>query len=257
MAGKGKGLKGQKWDKDNQCWYWPEGGKPTEQKKETPAPPGLLTVESVNEMMDKALAKQRKEIMAEVSKNVVDMNKARPIDLNEIDESDILSEPACYFAWGRSIVIDSYTDRGRPLKTPYGNPIVFGIMPPNVERDATGNRVELHWCMAKIWSKKEVEFIKNSPYYKAGVFMESVGDLKYQDERQNTQRMYAINYVSGLKKPELINVCKGRHIAVSNDFEKMRDDLIKSMVNETFGNTADLVRKAAVNSKNAELLYNQ
>lgn len=268
MEAKGKALKGQKWDKEKKCWYFPEGVQPPAQKsivKEEKKGPiadidAPITAGQVAEIVSLALEKDRATRggtpIADAPKYNGDVERHLPIAVTDITDEDALEKPVNYFAWNRLVYIDSYVDKGRTKNPPYNRPIVLNPMPPLVDTDERGERKELQRCMVEVWSKSQVNFIETHPMFSAGLIMKDASELRTEDIKYIHLKTQVIASVARMAKSELITHCRGRQIVgLDNDFEKMRNKLIESMCKEIMNQSKQKAQKMAVETRNAEAMY--
>jgi len=268
QASKGKALKGQKWDKEKKCWYFPEGVQPPAQKPvvkkeqkglavKIDAP---ITAGEVAEIVNQALEQERKArgitTQVDAPRYNGDAERHLPIATTDITDEDALEKPVNYFAWNRMVYIDSYVDKGRVKNPPYNRPIVLSPMPPLVDTDERGERKELQRCMVEIWSKSQVHFIETHPMFSAGLIMKDASELRTEDIKYIHLKTQVIASVARMAKTELITQCRGRQIVgLDNDFDKMRNKLIESMCKEITNQNKAKAEKMAKETRNAEAMY--
>lgn len=190
-------------------------------------------------ILDSLTPEERKELIAQLIDEakesmpaIKESERNTPIASTDIPDNDLMEKPSHFYMWTNVYIDLGYKFRGQSIEPPYGRPIKFTSMPPQISTTNQGKRQELRWCAAEIWSKKEDKYIRSTPYFKAGIIMENDGDLKYQDTRSMTLKMRIITELSAMNKNQLIEMCRGRNLQTSNDMNKMHEVLVASLVSE-------------------------
>jgi hypothetical protein len=185
--------------------------------------------------------------------HVSENNNAGMISSTDIPDDDLLDTPVYFHAWLYSFIDMGYTRKGQAVNPPYGK-IVFKPVTPEKQRDSFGKIHILQQCTAEIWSKRQVEYLKKHPLC-GSTFFESRSDLKKQDVRSTNFNLKATMEVEKLNDKQVIEVCRGRNIPVSNDFEGMRKKLATSISLEAQGKQVSF-QEEIVKRSNNELLAN-
>ena len=263
--GRGKGQKGQKWDNEKQCWYFPEGVSAiaTPQKDMPKAVDGFSPEQLAQ--IGNLLKEQRESILSETrqgNSNFIDTSRSQPIDRSEIPESDLLEKPKKYFRLNSWASFDSYLDRGKVIKAPYTDkeghtlPIIFKNIPPDAIIDQeTGYRKETRKCMAEIWSKKECAFIENSLLFLTGDICLKESDLNKMNSQSTMLRSSVISRISKMTETDIAIECKGRQITPKGDFNANRKALIESLCRDIAGEKRSISESiAGANANNDKVL---
>jgi len=151
--------------------------------------------------------------------------------LDNIDYDDVLAEPVTFFAYSYSFSFFGYKKYGREIDNPFGRPIQFN----HLYRYAKGTGRHREWvnmCVAKIYSKKEAEYVRNNPLF--GVrFFEDIGRASSVDVSFAQLLSDAGNSISMLNEHQIVHKAISMGISASTDVEDMRKKLIYKIAEDT------------------------
>lgn len=179
-----------------------------------------------------------------------------PLNSTDIPLEDLMEKPTYVYAYRAGWSDNGYTSKGKTYLPPYGSAIEFKRMPPEVSTDARGNRVENHRCMAEIWSKKILAYVKGHPMFNVEWF-ESIDGLKYMDKQSANFRLQAYMQVNALNERQVVMECQAKNIPISNDSQLMKQLLVEHKIADAL-RFQDNQRLSIVNNNaNAQLLREQ
>lgn len=144
--------------------------------------------------------------------------------------SDKLSHPATFVMMGRGYVMSCYNHEGSEVRSPYGVPILFKWRNSD-KRSVGGEDVAIHYSTYSTYSKKEVEFIKNSPYF-GHIIFDSVMSLDKVNVKLVAAIEQATTYVANLTQDELFAIANTYKLDIDMSIKKLKDTIIAIKVQE-------------------------
>lgn len=170
-------------------------------------------------------------------------SKFIPNDDKNVDENGNVI-PVMFFSIGRYRVVSVYMKEGSEVTAPYGKPIEFRGIGMELGRD--GNAADtIYYCVYETWSKKEAEFLRNSPFYGYTIFDSITKAKGIKPEIVNLINK-ATNYIMGLEQGQLLSMAK--YYGYENDtVSQMRHKLIQITLQEYIDQEKNYRDKALTN----------
>lgn len=108
---------------------------------------------------EKGIAPSQQNVTVNLPSDVPFGERVDDNDLKDFDE-----KPTVYIMAGRGFVFSTYNSKGKEVKAPFNEPIVFKPMALQPKPSGDAHRF-LYLCSYKTHSKKEKRWIENSPQY--------------------------------------------------------------------------------------------
>lgn len=167
-------------------------------------------------------------ILAETQKRQLESTRRsfgiRSVSMDEIDPEDVLEDPVLFFCWGSATAIwDDYRN-GLAIDTPYKRPIVF--YPLSRMRSKVTGKIQTI-CFAKVYSKKEAEFVRRHSEWQSKYF-QSIVNVQQQDGELVTFAIEANAEVNRMNQHEMFSRAasilrdKGQHLTTADPDEIRR-----------------------------------
>tara|TARA_R110000824_G_scaffold326704_4_gene513647 strand:+ start:307 stop:1149 length:843 start_codon:yes stop_codon:yes gene_type:complete len=152
-----------------------------------------------------------------------------PVSLENIDQDDFLETPATFFSYSFTFTVFGDKRFGRDVKTPYSKPIRFEHTFRTTKKGTSRyDKTTLSLCTAKIYSKKEVEWIRNHTLY--GIkFYENIGEVQDIDVQLANKMVAVNNMLNSMTQHEVIARAKLEGITISNNLDQTRKALTVKM----------------------------
>lgn len=165
----------------------------------------------------------------------------------QISPDDRLEKPYTFITRGRGFIVSVYMKEGTEIYSPYERPIVFELKSSDVKRSGKAEDV-IHFAMFSTWSKKEVEYIKESPYYNVTVF-DSVAKAVNINPKLHSSIEAATNYVSLMSQDQVLAACQQYSLDARLGMEKVKERLTAIKLEEI------LSQEEYFNKKTAERIF--
>ena len=161
-----------------------------------------------------------------------------------LDEHDYLDKVVRFVSIGKGWVISSYFIKGQEILAPYNKPLYFkpGFLEHQNTKD--GKR-PIPFCVFETQSKKEVEFLKKSPWYNTKIFSEIDKAVKL-DLDQSFKLEQATAQVMRMSEEQLFAQANVLGISLHEGTDKIRTHLITLKVQEMY---SDEVEKKRLNEE--------
>ena len=157
-----------------------------------------------------------------------------------IPKSDKLDKPKTFVMMGRGYVLSVYNHEGSEVLAPYGLPVQFKWKNSEKRQTLDGEQA-IHYSTFSTYSKKEVEFIKNSPFFGTLIF-DSVTDLEEVNPALVSSIEQASTYVANMTQEELFGLAHTYKLDINMPINKLKTKLIAIKVQEITSNDAGLYR---------------
>lgn len=190
---------------------------PFEEKTEVTVP-----LSQVEKMMEDIRAELKREISLSQSK--IESNRDKDISEDLID--DWMDIPVAFFSFTNSYSLHGYYKLGKEHLPPNKKAIKFkNIIRKKSSGGARGTSV-VCVSMVKINSKKELEFMRNSPYF--GItFHESMDAAMNIDANYAQILIDTSQYISRMDEYTIIEKSRAAGLPVTTDLSSMRQELTK------------------------------
>lgn len=195
----------------------------------------LLDLKSSNKGLDtNGLAELIKEVKKGNLEQSETRNPLRYYSPEEIDPDDVLQEPVIFYAYGYGYVITDNRINGKPVLTPFGQPIFF--MHQATQKVGSGKHVELHsYCTYPSWSKKEVEWLRK--HNRFGIhFFETAKEAMDVNSDVAARITKHLNAINGLEPAQIVNMYRKKGLPNTTDIVKMKNSLALEAVKEEVQN---------------------
>lgn len=142
------------------------------------------------------------------------------VDEEDQDPDDILEKGVPFFSHSGGYVIVDDKKNGRPVATPFREPIIFN----HYQTKVTGSGKDLKTEVTSRYisnSKKEVEWLRNSSYYGWKIF----DDFKAAQSSHAKLASHINRFLTAartMQREQLFSACKAMDIKMSTDIESMR-----------------------------------
>lgn len=141
-----------------------------------------------------------------------------------IPKSDKLDKPTTFITIGRGYVMSCYNKDGSEVLAPYGQPILFKWRNSD-KRGQGGEEVAIHYSTYSTWSKKECEFIKESPYFGHLIF-DSVSKMSKVNPNLVSAIEQATNYVANMTQDQMFAIANQYHLDVDMSIKELKDKVV-------------------------------
>lgn len=172
-------------------------------------------------------------------------NRRRLMKEEDIDREDYLDEPVLFFTYTIYYAIFSEKRYGQEVSTPYGRKIQFTNIATNVQGGAGRNGKQiLQISAAQVTTKKEVEWLRNSPKFGV-IFFESMKDVQAIDRHRAQNLADAMIQISTMSEHQIMQRALSYGVTASKDAEVMKMNLIKKIADENANLEMTVSRNAA------------
>jgi hypothetical protein len=144
--------------------------------------------------------------------------------------ADKLKTPVTFVMMGRGYVLSCYNMEGSEVRAPYGMPIMFKWRNSDVRKTADGE-MGIHYSSYSAWSQKEVDFIKNSPYYGHLIF-DTITGLSKVNPSLVAGIEQATTFVSNMTHEQLFGLAQTYKLDVNMGVNKLKTSIIAIKVQE-------------------------
>lgn len=181
-----------------------------------------IPLSQVEKMMNEIRAEFKREISLSQSKSELDKNQAVSEELVD----DWMDIPVAFFSFTNSYSLHGYYKLGKEYLPPNKKAIKFkNIIRKKSSGGARGTSV-VCVSMVKINSKKQLEFMRNSPYF--GItFHESMDAAMNIDANYAQILIDTSQYISRMDEYTIIEKCRAAGLPVTTDLAAMRQELTK------------------------------
>ena len=163
---------------------------------------------------------------------------------DNLDMNDVLTEPVTFFAYSYIFGFNGYKKYGQLIENPMKRSIRFHHLYRYSKGTGRGKEF-VSMCVAKIYSKKEAEYVRNSPLY--GIrFFEDISKASSVDIGFAQKLSDATHSLSGLNDHQIVQKAIQQYkIAPSTDIEKMRSELIHKIAEDLIQDNKKYQNKVA------------
>jgi hypothetical protein len=196
--------------------------KPKEMPKEK-----IMSESEVAVLVEKMQADMKKDFDKKL--DALQKSMSKPCTPVEEIMDDYLEEPQSYFYHTHEHIIHSYKYKGKEVVAPFGA-IKFSNL-ASMRTKVSGSRDDkiVQLSMVTVHSKKEVEFIENTPEFLAGTIHKKIAGAQNADSLLVDKMMQAYNAVSKMNQHQVVSACKDSNIVVTTDLDAMKKELIAKM----------------------------
>ena len=165
-------------------------------------------------------------------------DNVRPMDYDEFDMDDVLTEPVLFFTYSMGYMIMDATMAGRPVRTPYNRPFRFTHL-YRMEKLGERNRKEyISLSVAKIASKKEAAWLRKHPL--CGIkFFEDIRNAKNIDVSIQERLVEASTEIARLNEHEIVQRSLAEGLSPNMNVQDMKKALIHKIADQKMKNTAN------------------
>lgn len=198
-------------------------------------------------MLRNQLARNQKE-MAELKAMVSKMvnNNKQPIEVKK-DESlldDYLETPVSFYCHTFGLVMGSYRYRGKEVLPPNGIITFRNTARMQVSKLGQRDARIVSLCSFSTRSRREVEYIRNSPQYGTVIFEKSSEAMNI--ELQMVDIMADVSgEVNNRSQAQLIQMALEREVKVTDNVDDLRRMLIESLTKERMQKMRDMSESLA------------
>lgn len=177
------------------------------------------------------------EIIKEIRKTSGPTQEHNPLkyyNVDELDPEDVLEEPTIFYAYGTGYVITDDKRNGKPVLTPFGNPIFFTHQA--TQKIGTGKHVSLHsYSTYPSYSKKETAWLKEHKRF--GIhFFETVKEAMDTNTDVAARVSKHLNSINNLEIGQIVKIYRQKGLPNTTDIAKMRNSLALLAVQEEVQN---------------------
>jgi hypothetical protein len=148
----------------------------------------------------------------------------------ELPPDDRLDKPVTFLMRGRGFILSVYQKDGTEVYTPYNRPIRFSHTSSDVRRSGSSDDT-MHFSSYMTWSKKEVEYVKESPYFNTLIFDSVTKAMKVNPMIQSAMQQ-ATNHVQTMQDDEVFNHAVAYGIDMRMNVSKIREQLVAIKLQE-------------------------
>jgi len=154
------------------------------------------------------------------------------VEEKNIPRSDLMEYPDTFWIGCTGFILSSYIDSaGREILPPHGGLIYFTIVAS--DKKLTNNGEEyISFSKYDCWSKKESEFIRNSPYYKSRQITERSQDHLTPQSAKRMQFYNIMTKYSNIEPQFIIQQSKLAGFDINTDVSELRVLLAEKEYNE-------------------------
>lgn len=157
-----------------------------------------------------------------------------------IPQNDKMDKPKTFVMMGRGYVLSVYNHEGSEVLAPYGLPIHFKWKNSEKRQTMDGEQA-IHYSTFSTYSKKETDFIKNSPFFGTLIF-DSVTDLEEVNPALVSSIEQASTYVANMTQEELFGLANTYKLDINMPINKLKTTIIAIKVQEITSNDEGLYR---------------
>lgn len=194
--------------------------------------PAKVTEDKLDKLINEKVKKLLKERLAGISLNTNSKDEkvfgsgskqSIPLD-DKILDSNGNPKPETFVTIGRGFLISVYEKDGSQILAPYRFPCEFKWKTFDKGRDGKADNV-IHFSVFETWSKKEAEFIRESPFYGSSVF-ESFSKARSVDPVLISKIDASIVFVNSMSDSQLF------HYASNYGWSRDSKDEIKKKISQ-------------------------
>ena len=177
------------------------------------------------------------------------------VDIAQIDPDDLIEEGHAFWCHQAGYVIVDDMRQNKPVRTPLNTIIEFKYV--HEIRKGSGRDMELFVLSSYVsYSKKEVEWLKNSTYYNVVIF----DDIKTTATKQSRKAAKINSLVSSIRKMErkaFYATCRSHGIPMNKDAEVMILSLASLYADKALLEEDRTADQAAKNKLKEQALINE
>ena len=163
-----------------------------------------------------------------------------------IPKSDKLDKPHTFVMMGRGYVLSVYNFEGSEVLAPYGIPVYFKWKNSDKRKTSEGEQA-IHYSTYSTWSKKECEFVKNSPFFGTLIF-DKVTDLEEVNPELVSTIERASTYVANMTQDEIFGLAGNYKLDINLPVSKLKSMLIAIKVQEIIAHDDGLYKSFVAKS---------